>query len=461
MTYKIKVAILFLAECILLCIFFPGSAATTEFNTGDRYLCRGFSGGFFLIKNDSDSASCTEIKPSGDSVRLFNQNNVKVVKAVKSETYLYLFIEDRSADGTARGVLAYYQGLGLKSSSGIEDYNIADPAFAADDSYFYYINKGGDTVHKIPNGKKPYETVTLKEKAEIIFNCGGNIYALSKTSVINVNSGNEIPGTDIPDFSSCDEIVFYGNICIDDGGRVYSFNENSGFKYVKTIDNKNSFILGNTYCAASENVVYSYSEAGERVGKYVCGSDIKDITVSGNKAALLCSEGVRIISLRDFKAVNGGSSHSETSRPETSRPETSRPDSENNDITGGGIYKVIDKYIIIPEGTTVAAMKKNIDISGGTRLTFYDDGRQITSGKLGTGFRMKCCGNGSETKYTIIIYGDITGEGSVNTRDSRTLADCLLEECDLNKEKRFAADLDRNNKIDSIDLLLLTQMIQK
>lgn len=55
--------------------------------------------------------------------------------------------------------------------------------------------------------------------------------------------------------------------------------------------------------------------------------------------------------------------------------------------------------------------------------------------------------------------GDITGEGSVNTYDKRRLTDYLLGKLELTSAQKYAANLDANHLIDSIDLLLLNRLI--
>ncbi len=444
MPYKIKIMLLLLIGCIVSCIFSGSSVTAEASNSVDEYLVRGFSGGFFLVKNSSDTSSCTCIKENGDSILIFSQRNAKIIKAAVSDSYLYLFIEDKSSSDPMMGIFTYDKGGLLKSTSGVEADNTPASAFAADDIYFYYLESNNGKIHKISHDRRPYETVTLQKGITNLFSYNGNVYALSKDSIINVNNADEILSSDIPNFSSSDVIEFYDNICIDDSGKVYSFNEGYGFKYIKTLNYKISFVLSKSYCGVSKNVIYSLSEAGTSIGKYTCDSDIEDACVSGNKAAILCSGEVKIISLKDFAAFNSN----------TPGSNSGLSSDKNNKITDiENKYQVIDKYVIMSEGTTVAAIKKNI----GTSLTFCnDDGKAVTSGKVGTGFRIEYRNNSSVLKkYTIIIKGDLTGEGSVNTRDSKALTDYLLENNDFNETKRFAADLDNNEKIDSIDLLLL------
>ena len=54
--------------------------------------------------------------------------------------------------------------------------------------------------------------------------------------------------------------------------------------------------------------------------------------------------------------------------------------------------------------------------------------------------------------------GDITGEGSVNTYDKRKLTDYLLGKLELTSAQKYAANLDANNLIDSIDSVSYTHL---
>lgn len=443
MTYKTKIALLFIIGCISFCILslsYNIFAETAE----EEYLIRGFSGSFYLIKNNNNTASCTSIKSNGESTEVFHQTNANIIKAVTSKSYLYLLVEDNSNQDSFISVFTLLRNGSITSVYAVETDAIAF-TFTADDSYFYFLSSNKNTVIKVNQSRITSDKITLQTNIRNLFNYSENIYALSDNSVINLNDTSRLISSDMPYFSASGVFKFYNNICIDDNGKAYLFDQINGFKYIKSISYEKSFIIDSTYCGVSRNIIYSLSENGSKVGKFTCYSDIYDVCVSENKAAVLYYGGMRIISLKDFTSIKNENSYSE---------ESSYPDKISE-------YKIVDGYMLVPKGTTIAEVKKHINISDGVALVFYDEnGKTVTSGKVGTGFSVAYYKNAYlQRKHTIIIEGDLTGEGSVNTRDSKALTDYLLEKNDLSEAQKFAADLNKDGKTDAIDLLLLIRKL--
>ena len=209
------------------------------------------------------------------------------------------------------------------------------------------------------------------------------------------------------------------------------------------------FILNDIYYGVSGNNINKLSENSSITSRYSFSENIDDIAVNGNKIALLSSENVKLITEKDFKPI------------ENSSTESSNPISKPS-FDGFTDYENDDNYIIVPQGTTIAILlKKHINSAKNSSLIFYDNkNRKISSGNLGTGFSLEYYENSFlKYKYTIIVMGDITGEGSVNTYDKRRLTDYLLGKLELTSAQKYAANLDANNLIDSIDLLLLNRLI--
>ena len=112
----------------------------------------------------------------------------------------------------------------------------------------------------------------------------------------------------------------------------------------------------------------------------------------------------------------------------------------------------------ITPGTTVAQMRKMLDPKNCT-VTFYSkDGTEKKSGVIGTGCTVEIEGDYTQ-KYTLIIYGDISGEGSINTSDRREMMKYLLYNETAGKAKREASDLNHDGIIDLIDLTALNNYI--
>ncbi|MGI6325680.1 MAG: dockerin type I repeat-containing protein [Saccharofermentanales bacterium] len=72
---------------------------------------------------------------------------------------------------------------------------------------------------------------------------------------------------------------------------------------------------------------------------------------------------------------------------------------------------------------------------------------------MGTGCQVQLIHNGAVVKsYTVILYGDVNGDGRISSADlSRTFAH-VLRKASLTGAFSTAADVDRNGRISSADL---------
>lgn len=106
----------------------------------------------------------------------------------------------------------------------------------------------------------------------------------------------------------------------------------------------------------------------------------------------------------------------------------------------------------IAASTSKSAFQKNL--SGNGTIELRKNGRPAASGNAGTGMEVVLLRNGQVVdELTLLVYGDLTGEGNVNTLDFRALYQHLLEQKILSKPFSFAADLNRDGQINTLDLL--------
>ena len=131
--------------------------------------------------------------------------------------------------------------------------------------------------------------------------------------------------------------------------------------------------------------------------------------------------------------------------------------SENdNTESDTNINKIVirENLIYIPAGTTYAQLYKVFDVNKSEFCVLKQDTTPLTYGKLGTGMTATY-GN---DKYTIIVKGDLTGEGNVNSRDLKAMMKHLTGEMLLGRDTQKAADLNSDNLINTKDLLLLSKL---
>lgn len=121
-------------------------------------------------------------------------------------------------------------------------------------------------------------------------------------------------------------------------------------------------------------------------------------------------------------------------------------DRENGWITG------------ITPSTSAAAFRRNL--TGNGDLVVKKNNRPVTSGNAGTGMCVQLLQNGQVVdELTLLVYGDMTGEGNINTLDQRALWGTLLEEKSLAEPFARAADLNRDGVINTLDLLALNKFL--
>ncbi len=438
MTKKIIVTLLSLLFLTYPLINFISISAKTDYQ---NYLLSGFSYGFYRIINDNKT-TCTSITSQGEETTIFCKSDYEISKAVTSQSYLYIL--SHSDENNAIFTLLRN---GSVDASYIPEDNVIPSSFTANDNYIYFIGNDGNYTISIKRNTLDTTTTFFSESIKKLFCYNEKIYAVTTDSLYCLDNPNTAIRCDIPSFNNL-EPVFYGNIFIDTNGTVYSFNPESGFKYIKTLNYKKAFILNDVYYGVSGNTINKLSENGSIVSKYSFSGNIDDIAVNGNKIALLSSKNVKLIAEKDFIPI------------ENSKTESSNPISKPS-FNGFTDYKTDGNYIIVPQGTTIAILKKHINSAKNSSLIFYDNkNKKTSSGNLGTGFSLEYYENLSlKSKYIIIVMGDVTGEGSVNTRDKRRLTDYLLGKLELTTPQKYAADLDKSNVIDSLDLLLLNRLI--
>lgn len=427
---------------ILLLFYFVNSFTSISAVSSEKnYLIRGFSYGFYKILNDFQ-ATCTSITSQGEKSVIFCKSGYEISKAVTSKSYLYIL-----AKSDEYHAIFTLLRNGNTDTSYIPSEDVNPLSFTASDKSLHFISK--DKSYTISVNRNTHDCTTnfFTDSVNKLFVYDEKVYAVTSGAIYSLDNPTATIKCDIPSFDSS-EPVFYENIFIDTNGKVYFFSSDNGFKYIKTLSYKKAFMLNNTYYGVNESTIYKLSENGSAISKYSCSENIDDIAVNGNKIALLNSKNVRLITQKDFTAI------------ENPKTESSSPISEP-DFDGFTDYTTDRDYIIIPQGTTVAVLKKHINSVENSSLVFYnDDSKRTDEGTLGTGFSLYCYENSSlKAKYTIIVMGDVTGEGSVNTRDKRKLTDYLLGKLELTSPQKYAANLDKNNTVDSLDLLLLIRII--
>lgn len=118
-------------------------------------------------------------------------------------------------------------------------------------------------------------------------------------------------------------------------------------------------------------------------------------------------------------------------------------------------YKLGNRITGITPETSVSDFASNFKVSNGTYNVLDSDGKQVTSGNIGTAFTIKVYNNtGIETNsYPVVIYGDTNSDGIISILDLLRIQKHLLNAQVLTGERLEACDITHDGIIDIIDLL--------
>ena len=105
-------------------------------------------------------------------------------------------------------------------------------------------------------------------------------------------------------------------------------------------------------------------------------------------------------------------------------------------------------------GTDISSIKKNIiDRESRAEVSSFDkDGKSKTSGIIASGDKIKIKTDNEEKEYTIIIYGDVNGDGKIDKIDAAAILRHYYKYTSYDGALKIAADVNRNNVIDKVDV---------
>lgn len=258
------------------------------------------------------------------------------------------------------------------------------------------------------------------------------------------------------------------NCAVDSNGNITNLNSAQS-NYIPTyIQSKdiNLAVAGDYICRGYGRQINGYNIYSgrsailyktDRNNDFMCSVDGDIITFSRSDGCLT------IISSNDFDYPPN-----EPSDPSQSQVVSSQVQQfPSSEIDGANINISSSKYKIdnssgiitgIKSGTTVAAFKNNISFGNlSLSITDYKNASKV-SGNIGTAatahFSYK---NSSKASYKIIVPGDLTGEGNINSRDTAALTNHLLGKTRLDNYFYLAADCNNDGNVDTLDLLKIAK----
>ena len=259
-----------------------------------------------------------------------------------------------------------------------------------------------------------------------------------------------------------------------DAGKAFDVNpiylaslakQESGTKSRLTTDGREFSYQGSTYFgiynffnigaySSEENPAKAglvYASAGAKVnneGKYVGN-------IGGNVSVKTSSSSSSYNNKPVCKATSGGTNNNQSSTPQT-QPQTSNNNTQNKKTTDEqlktlGLNKKGNYITNFKVGVTASSL-----LSKDKDITITSSGKKITGGeRLGTGDMIKFANN---EEYSVVIYGDLTGDGVINSGDLLKMRQQLLGTVKLSGAYLEAAHLKTlTGNINSGDLLKMRQ----
>lgn len=313
----------------------------------------------------------------------------------------------------------------------------------------YALNSSNDLVrYKVASNKYTFEAPERAINASNLKFVTDNIFVTPDRRIITLNkdsfkADSEVEiAAEIKDFPACVVAGF------DDASILIKTEE----KVISRIRCADGAITGKI--ELTEDVL-AISKSGDKIIA-VTGAD----TGSNKNIALLKETDIEKVTPAEPEKPGDGSSGE---GGDNNNP----PSGAEDDAITSDIYTVdIQNHTItgIEPGTTFAAFKNNL-IFNGYSLTLKDANGDLKTGnstKVATGYVVSFIRDGAEkVSFKLIVKGDVTGTGTLNSRDISAFENYLLGKAELNGEFLQAANINGDGDQDVIDLFLMSKLMQK
>lgn len=444
-----KRALCLLFVLLLLCAAAVSSYAYTVTDYaihGDRTTVAVNSRGIYLVGFTGSALHAERVAPYGGSADL-NLPYAVAAASVFGDTLVALCNDELNNQ------LAVYT---CDLNSGIPDSFIIPSCTAGnnrrfyfDGSYLYLTDADAiTTVSRYSMGGKRMSSFDFGVDAVILSGYGGSFCVLSGNRLYQGGGDSyTLVSGDTPRSTAA---FIAEDLLLDSMGGVYRLNGSSASLLfcVKTDGSCAGAVTsdGVLYSACGTTLYRYDTAAGMMTGYFDAGCTVEALYASdGLLYALTDSASPSVLCLSPDEWI---ACPDETEPPVGLSPITSdryTVDSVNYHITR------------IDAPTTFAQFKSHMRYEGYS-VKLYRGNANLTSGNVGTAMQAVFSGEDDYT-YELSVVGDITGEGSVNTRDRNELMDYFLGNIRFDGVYTDAADLSGDGKVDMLDLALLARRV--
>lgn len=399
------------------------------------------TGGYCVINYDSRKFITTYVRSDGE---IINDDSRSAELKTVSFSGGRLVVTSESERTT--NIMIYSYPDRKNSTVMIRKTDIMDNLICstADQSIFLVTVSEPDVVYEYGRNGQITKTHSVGSRINSLFtdSTGQFAIALTDSGAVNINCDSYICGT-YPE----NDFEINGSYCTA-GGKVYTFDPENGFELLYNTDYNIVCCSGGEVYAAKDSFVYHLNYNGSADLYYDCGKNVTRLSASGNNIA--------IISENDITLLNRSSmiKAEESEKIQTMLKFNNTPKIPDLSVSGTDYridmpeYKIYGNVISgIKAGTTLAQFRNNINSGDNTVTAVNHHGQAVSSGVLGTGWEISFNGNGKEYVYRVVIKGDVTGEGSVNSRDYTIISDYLLGKEQPDDIHKTAADIDSDGSV--------------
>lgn len=113
----------------------------------------------------------------------------------------------------------------------------------------------------------------------------------------------------------------------------------------------------------------------------------------------------------------------------------------------------------VAPGTTASAFMNNLVASGYTVTVYNSDGKTVNTGVVGTGNIISVTNGSQSYSYTVIIYGDVNGDGAITALDLLKIQKHIIGSSSLSGAYLEAANVKKSGQVSALDLLKVQKHI--
>lgn len=319
-----------------------------------------------------------------------------------------------------------------------------------------YAKENGYCWDKVvlADGKKGYIASNYVKQIDDITNCNDSVIA---NTDVNLRNGPGTSGTSII------TTLIEGQALTRIETGKYNGLDGYNWDRVKLSDGRQGYLVSSYIDKATNNSNGNTNNSSNKseLVKVVCGSGLKvrekPNTTSGVLTILEVNEIVTRVSANVGneggyiwdKIVTGTGVSGYVARGDSE--EKYIEEVSSGSTTGGSNSKISGNNIVAVPGVKIENLKKDFP-----DIVIKKDGKEITGNvAIGTGYTVT---TGGKT-YTMVVRGDVSGDGKINSTDLLKIQKHLLAAKKLSGSYQSAADVNGDGKINSTDLLKIQKYL--